>query len=410
MAVGDILVGLDIGFSDLNLVVARVNDFNQLDILFSDSIKSKNFIKGMILDKDIVKKEIRNLFNKVYEEHKLKIKSSYVTIPGMYVDVQQKEVDINVSNSFNEITEEDIYKTIENIRTKYKRTLYTDIEIIPFKFISEDGKFLSNPVGVKNKKITMLTQILYAKNDYIDSVFDIFEELDLYVDGFVPTGLGEKEMFLTTKRSKNNVMLIDFRKDIIETSIFLNDAIVKLNTLEVGTNIIPKMIAYNTEIDLKEAEKLSLSYPNALRSFIDNDNNILLKTSKSKDYNKRTIKTSHLVGITEETLKKIFEKINESLVKSGYKRFIDKIILTGDINNINQADLLTTVVFNISVKNEYIKDYMPENENIFRTYGMLKYVSKEKEFAYEYASMVEQIEETKALKKIFKNIKDFFYS
>lgn len=410
MAVGDVLVGLDIGFSDLNLVVTRVNDFNQLDILFSDSIKSKNFIKGMILDKDVVKKEISTVFKKIYDEHNLKIKSSYITIPGMYVDVQQREIDINVSNPIKGITEEDVYRTIDDIRAKYTKTLYTDIEIIPFKFISEDGRFLSNPVGITDKKVTMLAQIIYGKNDYLDIIFDIFEELDLYVDGFIPVGLGEKEVFLTTKRNKNNIMLIDFNEYTIETSIFINDAIVKLDTLEIGTNVIPKMLSYNVEIDLNEAEKLVTKYPLALRSFIDNDNNILLKTSKSKDYNKRTIKTSHLVGITEETLKKIFEKINESLVECGYKKLIDKIVLTGDINNIKQSDLLATVVFNISVKNEYIKDYMPENEKIFRTYGMLKYISKEKDFAYEYSSMVEQIEETKTLKKIFKNIKDFFYS
>lgn len=409
MAVGDVLVGLDIGFSDLNLVVARVNDFNQLDILCNSSCPCKSFDKDFKIKKENIKKELATILKKVENKYKLNIGSCYVTVPGIYVDVQPKENVVTINNPIKGVTDEDIIKAIEDARKTSPKALYTDIEIVPYKYILDNGKYVNNAIGRHTNSLVMLSQIIYAKNEYIDDIFDIFEELDLLVDDFVPVALGQKEL-LSDDKSKNSIMIIDFNKEDIEISVFINDAFVYADTLKFGTNMISKIIAYNLKIDEEEAEKLIKKYPLALKSYIDNDNNILLKTSKELEYNKRTIKTTHLVGIIEETIIKIFEKINKDISNVGYKKLVDKIILTGDIINISQTDVLATTIFNKKVRPELKEKYLMEKEKYFRSYSILKYISKEKEVELEYSSLVDQKEQKNLLKKILESIKDFFYS
>lgn len=410
MAVGDILIGLDIGFSDLNLVVARVNDFNQLDIILSMTEKSSNFNEDFKLNKLTLKNNLEKILKEIEEDQELKVKSSYVTIPGIYVDVKQKENIINIENPLKGVTEEDILKAIDDARKSSEDNNYTDIDVIPYKFILDDGRYVTNPIGRHSKNIVMLSQIIFGENHYIDDVFDVFDELDIFVDGFVPIGMGEKECFVSGKRKSENVLILDFSENNIELNLFINGAYILGDTLKIGLNSISKIIAYNLDIDLEEAKKLRSEYSLALRTYIDNDNNILLKTQKGFDLDKKTIKTSHLIGIIEETLTKIFEKINKDISQKGYKKLIDDIILTGDILNISQSDVLATTIFNKNIKKEKKKKYVLEDEIFFRAYGILKYIAKDKNLNLEYSSLLEKKEDIKLIDRILKGIKDFFYS
>lgn len=409
LAVGDILVGLDIGFSELNLVVTRVNDFNQLDILFSSSRPCKNLNKDFRINKENVKKELATILKEVENKYNLKICSCYVSALGIYIDIDSKENLVTVKDPLKGVTEETILKAIEDVKQTSSKAFYTDIDIIPYKYILDNGKYVIDAIGKYSSSIVMLSQLIYLKNEYMDNVFDIFEELDLMVDGFVPVGLGQKEIF-TNEKNKNSIMILDFNKKDIEINVFVNNAFVYADTLKFGTDMIAKVVSHNIDISEDEAKKLIDQYSLALRSYIENDNNILLKTTKNSDYTKSTIKTSYLIGIIEETLSKIFEKINKDLIKSGYKKVIDKIILSGDITNISQSDVLATTIFNTKVRKEYKERYIAADEKFFRSYSILKYIAKDRDLKFEYSSLVEQKEKTNLLKKILESIKDFFYS
>ena len=48
MAIGDVIVGIDIGSSKVSLVVGEVNNFNQVQILCNTKKKSNGIQKGEI--------------------------------------------------------------------------------------------------------------------------------------------------------------------------------------------------------------------------------------------------------------------------------------------------------------------------------------------------------------------------
>lgn len=76
-----------------------------------------------------------------------------------------------------------------------------------------------------------------------------------------------------------------------------------------------------------------------MKSFIDNDNEILLSTCK--DENRKIIKSSELIEIIEARIEEIFSLINKDITMQGIKQRINNVILTGQgITNINKVMLL----------------------------------------------------------------------
>ena len=57
MAIGDIIVGMDIGTSKVSMVIGEVNNFNQIEVIYTDSQKCSGIKKGKIIDEDEVTEE-----------------------------------------------------------------------------------------------------------------------------------------------------------------------------------------------------------------------------------------------------------------------------------------------------------------------------------------------------------------
>ena len=89
MAIGDIIVGMDIGTSKVSLVIGEVNNFNQIEVLCTTSCKCNGIKKGKIVDENEIVLAITKLIKEAEAETEMEINSTYLTIPGKYVTIVQ---------------------------------------------------------------------------------------------------------------------------------------------------------------------------------------------------------------------------------------------------------------------------------------------------------------------------------
>ena len=61
LAIGDVIVGIDIGTSKVSLIIGEVNNFNQVEILCSTNQPCNGIKKGKIIDEN----EVTNAITKV---------------------------------------------------------------------------------------------------------------------------------------------------------------------------------------------------------------------------------------------------------------------------------------------------------------------------------------------------------
>ena len=350
MAIGDIIVGIDIGTSRIAAVVGEVNNFNQIEIICSSSYKCTGIKKTKIINEEEVSNSLVKVLDKIEDESGLRVNSAYVTIPGKYTTIVQNSITKEARDKYSGISLRDVQTAIMQVNDIDIPEGKVSIDIVPDKFILDTGKTTEDPVGSLSSNFTLKAQIILADKEYVRQISAIFKKAGIDVDGLVPTTLAQRNLILDNNELHDNVMILDMGAGNTDIGVFEGSSYLYTNTIPLGGNSITNDIALVLNISEEEADKLKKQYGLALKSFIDNDNDILLNTFKGENRNK-TIKSSELIEIIEARIEEIFSLVNKDITNQGIKTRINNVVLTGQgITNINKCDVAGKINLNIPVK------------------------------------------------------------
>ena len=409
MAIGDIIVGLDIGTSKVSAIVGEVNNFSQIEIISSTKCKCRGIQKGKIVDEDDISLSIAKAIQDAEEEANLKIHSAYVTVPGKYITIVQNSVIKEVKDKYAGISVKDVGASIMQVKDIEVPEGKQIVDIVPECFILDNGEKVQDPVGCLSGNFTLEAQVILVDKEYMKKMTAIFKKAGIELDGMVPTTLAERNLVLDRNELNDNIMLLDIGAGNTEIGVFEGNKFVYTNTLPLGGDTIRRDIELVLNISEEEADKLKRQYGLALRSFIDNDNDIFLNTYKGESKNK-TIKSSELIEIIEARVEEIFSLINKDIVNQGIKQRINNVILTGQgIANINKSDVAGKIVLNIPVKISTGRLVSTIKPSYRTSYALVRYVAS-KPFARSVSSTIDVTRDESIIKTILERIKEFFYS
>lgn len=410
MAIGDIIVGIDIGTSKVSTFVGEVNNFNQIEIICSTSCKCQAIQKGKIVNEEELSEAISRTINEAQDISNFQINSAYTTIPGKYITIVQNSIVKDAKDKLAGISIKDVASAIIQVRDIEIPEDKVLIDIVPDKFILEDGKAVEDPVGKFSSNFTLTAQIILAEKEYIRQLTSVFKKAGIEIDGVVPISLAERNLVLDTNELSDNVMILDIGAGNTEIGIFNGSTFVYTNTISLGGDNITSDIAYVLDISREEADKLKRQYGLALKSFIDNDNNIVLNTCRSMDSKNMTIKSSELIEIIEARIEEIFTLVNKDIISHGIKNNINNVILTGEgIININKSDTSGKIILNIPVKISTGRLISTVKSTYRVSYALVRYIAA-RPYAKTVSSSISVKTEKNLLKTVVEKVKDFFYS
>lgn len=409
MAIGDIIVGIDIGTSKVSLVIGEVNNFNQIEVICTASHKCNGIQKGKIIDENEIAKLIHKAIKEAESEASLRINSAYVTIPGKYVTIVQNSIIKEARDKYAGISAKDVAAAIMQVKDIDVPDEKQIIDIVENQFILESGKTVADPIGNLAASFTLKAQVILADKEYMRQIATIFRKANLDIDGLVPITLAQRSVALDNNELTDNVMLLDIGAGNTDIGVFEGSNFVYTNTIPLGGDNITSDIAYVLNISKEEAERLKRQYGLALKSFIDNDNEILLTTCKDEN-GKKVIRSSELIEIMEARIEEIFSFVNKDITMQGVKPRINNVILTGQgIANINKSDIAGKIILNIPVKiatGRLISVVRPE----YRTaYSLVKYVAS-RPFTKTVGSNIDSDSEESFFQNMKERLKEFFYS
>ena len=409
MAIGDIIVGIDIGTSKVSTVVGEVNNFNQIETICSTFHKCSGLKKGKIINEEEISLSISKTIKDAEDEANIRINSAYITIPGKYVTIVQNSITKEIKDKYAGITLKDVQAAIMQVKDIEIPEDQTLIDIGIDKIILDNGKIVTDPVGNLSSSFTIQAEVILGEKEYVRQISNIVKKAGLVIDGIVPIALAERNLILDTNELHDNVMLLDIGAGNTEIGVFEGNSFAHTNTIPLGGDSITSDISLVLNISEEEAEKLKRQYGLALKSFIDNDNEIMLNTCKDENRNK-VIKSSELIEIIEARIEEIFALVNKDITNQGIKQRINNVVLTGQgITNISKSDVAGKIILNIPVKTSTgraISMVRPE----FRTsYALVRYIAA-RPFAKTVSSSIDTETKESTLKIILERIKEFFYS
>ena len=376
MAIGDIIVGIDIGTSKVCTVVGEVNNFGQIEIISNTSYKCSGLKKGKIIDEEEICLCVAKTIKDAEDETNLKINSAYVTIPGKHVTIVQNSITKEVKDRYSGISVKDVQNAIMQVKDIEIPDEKTLIDIVPDKIILDNGTVVTDPVGNLSSNFTMSAQVILADKGYVRQLNSIFKRAGLEIDGIVPITLAERNLVLDKNELHDNVMLLDIGAGNTDIGVFEGSTFVYTNSIPVGGDNITNDIALVLNISQEEADKLKKQYGLALKSFIDNDNDIIL---------------------------------NKDITNQGIKNKINNVVLTGQgIVNINKSDVAGKINLNIPVKISTGRAVSTVKPNYRTSYALIRYIAA-RPFAKTVSSDIDTQNDESIISTILERIKEFFY-
>ena len=409
MAIGDIIVGIDIGTSKICTVVGEVNNFGQIEIISNTSYKCSGLKKCKIINEDEISLSIAKTIKDAEEETNLKINSAYVTIPRKYVTIVQNSITKEAKDKYSGISVRDVQNAIMQVKDIEIPDGKTLIDIVPDQITLDNGTVVADPVGSLSSSFTISAQIILAEKDYVRQLHNIFKKANLEIDGIVPITLAERNLVLDSNELHDNIMLLDIGAGNIDIGVFEGSSFIYTNSIPLGGDNITNDIAVVLNISEEEADKLKRQYGLALKSFIDNDNDIILNTSKDENKN-RIIKSSELIEIIEARIEEMFSIINKDITNNGLKHKINNVVLTGQgIVNINKSDVAGKINLNIPVKISTGRAISTVKPTYRTSYALVRYIAA-RPFAKTVSSSIDTQNNENVFKTILEKIKEFFYT
>ena len=148
-----IYTSIDIGSDTIKFVVGELLN-NNINILSSNTIKSKGVRKGLIFDPNLTINAIKDGIKEVNSDLGVEIKKVIVNVPNYNAKFMFVTGSVAINNEDELVTTEDINKVIKNSVYSKLAIDYELVTVLPVEFIL-DGEVVDKPVQKKGKKLEL---------------------------------------------------------------------------------------------------------------------------------------------------------------------------------------------------------------------------------------------------------------
>lgn len=375
MAVGDIIVGVDIGSSKVCTVIGQTTRSNQIEVLGYGMAPCNGVKKGIIVDIENTAQAIRQATENAEMMADITVNSVYINITGSSVNIFNSKGAVEIANNQTEITYTDIEKVLKDAKDIDVPQDKKIIDIIPYQYKIDGYDQIIDPVGMIGSGLELDCQIVAGSITSVQNLVRSVEKAGYYVDGIVIEAMATSEIMLTPDEKDLGVLLMDVGAGVTDISIYKGKRLVFYDSIPIGGEHITNDIAIGLKVPYNEADKIKRQYGLAVASMIQNDQEISIASINESKL--RSIKISEVVEIIEERVKEIFDLTSKTLDKAGGKEIISAgVVVCGEgITIYDGCVQLGSEIFKAP-----IRIGVPKGANILKpsyavALGIVKYMS-----------------------------------
>jgi len=381
----NVIAVVDIGSTKVCAMIGRIYPGGRLKIEGEGSVSCKGYKKLMYADPETITASIKRALVIAQEKSNIIISSVYVNIRGLYLKYEIKRFEIDLDANEKEIDQEDVLKLIAKAS---KVKIYDDekiVDVAPVKFYIDGDTQTDDPVGLMGKSLSADLNIIVGHAEIINILCRCIQKLGLIMDGIIPESYPIAMSQLKSTEKVGNTLLVDVGGKIIEYYLLKDGVVVYDECMAAGGDNITSDLAKNLEISNADAETLKrdLNYA-TLEAFRQNRDCYITHVGTGDT---EMVKASYIIGIIENRITYMIEKVKESLIRSGVKTgHIDNIVIVGEgLRNMNGVEHITRNIFG---KNARRPDFFVETgymPTYLTAYGMIFYISESIKYGRNYS-------------------------
>ena len=327
-----IAVGIDIGTSQVRVVVSRESDGRNSTpkVIGTGYAESKGLRHGYITNINDVTRAVRVAVLQAEETAGVRVKSAFLSIGGIGLDEARSRGDTIVARADGEVTDLDIERATANAEEIIKGRLMNRkiLHTVPVGFSIDGAEVLGRPQGMKGSKLTAEVLFITCLEQHVNDLVEAVEGADVSVGDVMCSPLAGSIVTVTNAEKRAGCVLANIGSETVSIVVFENGAPVSLKVFKIGSMDITKDIALGLRIPLEEAEQLKLGA-------------VIGSTFPKKKFD----------DILSARLTDIFELIDAHLKKLGKDQLLPAgIILSGGGSGIGPIKMIAEAALKLPSK------------------------------------------------------------
>ena len=324
----ELIVGLDIGTTKICCMVARVNQYQKLEILGFGKAESFGVKRGVVENIDKTVDSIKLAVADAERTSGVNIRKVYVGIAGQHIRSMQQQGILTRSTGMDEVREDEVQQLIEEMHLTALNPGERIIHVIPQEFMVDGQSDIKDPVGMCGSRLMGNFHIITGQISAAQNIERCVRKAGLEMAGLILEPLASSSAVLSAEEKEAGVALVDIGGGTTDVAIFVDEIIRHTAVIPMGGDIVTNDIKEGCKIMKKQAEAIKTKFGSALADETQDNEVISVPGLSGRD--PKEISVKNLAKIIQARVEEIVEQINFEIKHSGYSnKLIGGVVITG---------------------------------------------------------------------------------
>ncbi len=338
MSRDDIIIGLDIGTTSVQVVVARkLKNQEAPQIIGWAEVPSRGVRRGVVVDIEEAASVIRESFQKAISHAGIKYNEAIVGVGGSNIFVRPSKGVVIVSRADREISREDIQRALvqaEAIPASPNREI---LHNLAREWIIDGERGVKDPLGMSGVKLEVDTLIIECGMPALKNLRKAIALSGVKVKELVLSPLAASYAVLSSRQKELGTLVLDIGGSTTGMVVFEEGDIFHAAILGRGSAHTTHDLIYGLQVDIDTAEKIKRFHGSALADSTSSRDMVDLKKMGGEN----SIQRRDIAVICEARFSEIFEMVQKELKKVGRASMLPGgVVLTGGGSKIPRLDKL----------------------------------------------------------------------
>jgi cell division protein FtsA len=312
-----LIVGLDIGTSNVKAIVGELLDDNSISIVGVGCHASKGMDKGGVNDLNLVVQSVKRAIHEMELMADCSVSSVFMAISGRHVKCQNESGMVPINNQ--EVTQEDVDNVVHAARSVPIAAERRLLHVLPQEFTIDVQEGIKNPIGMSGVRMEAKAHIITCADDMAKNLVKCVERCELTAD------------------------------QLIFSVIYTDGAIRHTAVIPAAGNQITSDIAKIFRTPISHAEEIKIKHACALKDMVSMEENIEVHSVGGRP--SRAMSRHTLAEVIEPRYQELFELVHDEIRSSGLEEQIAAgIVLTGGTAKMEGAVEFAEEIFQMPVR------------------------------------------------------------
>lgn len=342
-------VGLDIGTTKINCIIADQNSSGELRVVGVGNAPSEGLRRGVVVD---LEKTVTSIQRSVEEAERMAgidVKGVYAGIAGDHIRSINSRGVIAVARKDNEIAAADVERVVEAAKAIAIPMDREIIHVIPQEFLVDDQDGIKDPVGMSGVRLEAEVHIITGAVTSAKNICRAIQRVGLKVYDLVLEPLASAQAVLDDDERALGVVLLDIGGGTTDVAVFHEGSIRHTAIIPYGGASVTSDIAIGLRTPIDKAEAIKLQFGSALASLVPSEQ--MLAVAGVGGRTDREISRHVLASMIEPRMEEIFALANKEVRKNHFAELLGGgVVLTGGTSLLPGIAELAEQVFEMPVR------------------------------------------------------------